>query len=272
MITIGEGEISTLYLGDTKIKRAYVGNALVFEGEKKPSRLPEGYTELQYIGNPNLAYIQNFGMTSSYLNSYKMELDIEIMDDTEAGTICGTYNYAYYFPNSSSSTRVQSAYSNSILYSLSSSSFTLQYSGSSTSTGGIKSIKLAAKIGRNKIFVDSANRKFIVNEDEGDMTASATPGTKSPVPCLFARNNVTQTATGGTVKTTYGNGPVNIRFYSLKFYKPTGELYREYVPCRRESDGAVGLFLMETNGFYTNSGTAVFEAGCSRTRKTLFFP
>lgn len=56
MLKLGTQDISALYLGETKIKRAYLGESLVFEGSK-PSRLPEGYTEVEYIESSGTQYI-----------------------------------------------------------------------------------------------------------------------------------------------------------------------------------------------------------------------
>ncbi len=41
MLKLGETGVSALYLGDAKIKKAYLGSELVFE-EKKPSRYGTG--------------------------------------------------------------------------------------------------------------------------------------------------------------------------------------------------------------------------------------
>lgn len=51
MLKIGAQNITGLYIGETKIEKAYVGEDLVFSTAKKPSRLPEGYTEVEYIQN-----------------------------------------------------------------------------------------------------------------------------------------------------------------------------------------------------------------------------
>ena len=56
MLKLRTQDISALYLGETKIKRAYLGETLVFEGSK-PSRLPEGYTEVEYIESSGTQYI-----------------------------------------------------------------------------------------------------------------------------------------------------------------------------------------------------------------------
>lgn len=50
MLKIGAKNITGLYVGEEKITKAYLGADLVFSA-KKPSRLPEGYAELEYIQN-----------------------------------------------------------------------------------------------------------------------------------------------------------------------------------------------------------------------------
>ena len=98
MLRLGEQNIKGLRLGDQKIKKAYLGESLVFS-EAKPSRLPEGYTELQYIENPNLAYIQ----MNSYLAttiSKSWEIIFEIIDSTINAYLIGSNtNYLYYNRN-----------------------------------------------------------------------------------------------------------------------------------------------------------------------------
>lgn len=47
---IGEDKIKDIYVGDNKIAKIYKSNELVYTSKiKKPSRLPEGYTEVEYI-------------------------------------------------------------------------------------------------------------------------------------------------------------------------------------------------------------------------------
>lgn len=48
MIKLGAQEIKELYLGGVKVERAYLGETVVFTADK-PSRLPDGYTEVEYI-------------------------------------------------------------------------------------------------------------------------------------------------------------------------------------------------------------------------------
>lgn len=50
------------------------------------------------------------------------------------------------------------------------------------------------------------------------------------------------------------------RLYACKIYA-SGVLIRDFVPCRRHSDGAAGLYDRITGAFYGNSGTGSFEEG-----------
>ena len=69
MLKLGETGVSALYLGDAKIKKVYLGSELVFE-EKKPSRLPAGYTEVEYIYPADYRATLNTGQT---LGTYNVE-------------------------------------------------------------------------------------------------------------------------------------------------------------------------------------------------------
>lgn len=57
------------------------------------------------------------------------------------------------------------------------------------------------------------------------------------------------------------------RLYACKIYA-SGVLIRDFVPCRRHSDGAAGLYDMITGAFYGNSGTGSFEEGPSEHKST----
>lgn len=59
-VKVGSVGMKSLYLGSQEIVKAYVGQELVLL-EKKPSRLPEGYTEVAYIQlGPNNTTLRNF--------------------------------------------------------------------------------------------------------------------------------------------------------------------------------------------------------------------
>lgn len=54
------------------------------------------------------------------------------------------------------------------------------------------------------------------------------------------------------------------KIYSFRVWE-SGELIQSLVPCKRDSDGAVGMYDTVTGAFLTNSGTGVFTAGAAVT-------
>lgn len=73
MLALGEQKISGLYLGREKIKRAYLGGAVVLGGQKPP-RLPEGYTEVEYIQSGPYCTIP-MGITTSAYYNFRLVMD-----------------------------------------------------------------------------------------------------------------------------------------------------------------------------------------------------
>lgn len=65
------------------------------------------------------------------------------------------------------------------------------------------------------------------------------------------------------------NGNVDSRMFDGKIYSfrvwESGKLIQSLVPCKRDSDGAVGMYDTVTGTFLTNSGTGVFAAGAAVT-------
>lgn len=65
------------------------------------------------------------------------------------------------------------------------------------------------------------------------------------------------------------SGSVDSRMFDGKIYSfrvwESGELIQSLVPCKRDSDGAVGMYDTVTGAFLTNSGTGVFAAGAAVT-------
>lgn len=99
-ITVSEeSEYTFTVTGDRKLVAVFA----------KTSRLPEGYTEVEYISNPNLTYIENLnipGQNSNNLYSSKrFEFSVKFLDfaDSSEDTITG--RYYYYRPTSGSATQ-----------------------------------------------------------------------------------------------------------------------------------------------------------------------
>jgi hypothetical protein len=65
--------------------------------------------------------------------------------------------------------------------------------------------------------------------------------------------------------------PVACRLHSCRIYDD-GELIRDFIPVKRNSDGVVGLYEVVTNAFYTNNGSGSFTAGTSLTNGVEITP
>lgn len=61
----------------------------------KPSRLPDGYTEVEYISNPNAGWIvTNISGYSPF--TYRIEIVMRLVDETKSGSIYGSQYYQAY--------------------------------------------------------------------------------------------------------------------------------------------------------------------------------
>ena len=81
MIKLGTQNISALRLGGQEIKKAYLGETLVLGVETKPSRLPEGYTEVEYIQSDGASWF-DLGVKPS--KTMTIEMDVEPLVDGAA--------------------------------------------------------------------------------------------------------------------------------------------------------------------------------------------
>lgn len=84
MLNIGNSKIGKLYLGNTIITKAYLGNELVFQN--KSSRLPKGYTELEYIETSKNVRIN----TGIKVNSYKTRVVFDALFLDSIGNVFGS--------------------------------------------------------------------------------------------------------------------------------------------------------------------------------------
>lgn len=76
MLKLGKQNIKGLYLGEQEVKKVYLGDKLVFSAAKS-SRLPEGYTEVQYI---NFQKISKFYLSTGFkfdFSTSKIVLDVQ---------------------------------------------------------------------------------------------------------------------------------------------------------------------------------------------------
>lgn len=192
-----------------------------------PSRLPDGYTELEYIESTGTQYID-----TGFSPTTETRLTIEI-----SNLIRGTSNVLFGSrnPNSPSSPYMFGA----VLTSSTMNSIRSDYFGSNAT-----------------ITPSDLSIKTIVDKDKNTFSAfgltaknTASSGKKCPDPLyLFCYNSA---GTEGYYS--------KYKMYSCKIYD-NDKLIRDYVPCKAPNQ-QIGLYDLEHSIFYENAGTGNFVSG-----------
>ena len=226
MLKLGTQDISALYLGETKIKRAYLGETLVFEGSK-PSRLPEGYTEVEYIQG-------NGAWVDSGLSVFTRVEAVFEPTALSANSSC-LFGASDFYLNSRQDTSVT----------MSSGTIWLDLGKYTTA-----SIAMPLLNQKSELIADTVDGIFSINGTEKTFTGKASSNGSMYV--LYGN----KTGSGTTFR------KLSAKLYSLKFYTLTSRgIARDFIPCIRNSDGEVGLYEAVKNKFHASSATVKFTAG-----------
>jgi len=193
-------------------------------------RLPEGYTEVEYLQGTGTQYI----LTTIVPRNTCVEADFKfgsIASGTD-GSIIGKYevdDQRYYALAKDARNRFK------------------------FSTRKNKNAWSATTFNTNRhqtIFNDADHRAYFDGSLKATNSDFSCTGGTTPL-TIFARNN----STGVEFIT-----PVTI--YSLKVTdNDTGNILGEFVPCIRDSDNKAGMYDLATSQFYGNDGTGDFIAG-----------
>lgn len=224
MLKIGAQDITGLYVGETKIEKAYLGEELVFSAEKKPSRLPEGYTEVKYIS------LDNSVILYSALNFFTLTTRI-IMNIVPKES----------FSNDRCLFYSQGTGSYPAIGRLSTTKCGLGYYTSSLYLNGDTSYTCAPEVGK-ALTID-------MNAPEKTLTI----GNESFALRPYNRNqNAGNTLIGGRpYSTSYQcEAPtLSMDLYSMQLYRE-GVLFGDFVPCVN-SEGVVGMYNISTENIAT---------------------
>ena len=191
--------------------------------------LPEGYTQLEYIESSGTQYIDT-GVKGKH--GIKTILDFTILsgslsDTTILGCATATYSSRIYAVSTQNSAF---AYGFGDWY----------ISSTAAQTGKRYFVETDFAVGAQSMKVDGVTVK----------TSTSTTSVNLGFNLSLFGNNA-----GGTVKVS---NPT--RVYACKIYNDNS-LVRDYVPAKRNSDGAYGLYDLVDGVFYTNKGTGTFIAG-----------
>lgn len=196
------------------------------------SRLPEGYTEIEYIESSEGAGINTQIIPT---DTFKLMLDVEPIE------IAQTAQYiAYsgvYMPLQ------QSGYWGGIFWT---------QSGVKTSSGGGSTITNTFRT----ISPDTTPRKMSITLDYPNKTAAIEGEAEISVPSPSYATNMSSLAllSNGSTATA-----VRARLYSCKI-ELNDEIVRDFVPCVNPT-GEIGLYDLSGSQFYGNAHSGAFTAG-----------
>ena len=199
-------------------------------GNSKQGRLPDGYTELEYIQSTGTQYIDT-GVKVSTNN--RVELDLQFTD-ISTGQINGGY-YMYQVGSTSYTARNDIGVSGITNY------FFLGASAESITTNVTK---------------DTNRHKFMVDARTGEWSIDDVSGSVTPVSHEDSTVNVFIGARQGS---TSISSYCYEKIYNVKIYN-FGNLVRNMIPCKNSSN-VIGMYDLVNDTFYTNQGTGDFTAG-----------
>ncbi len=232
MLNLGTEKITALHLGGEQIQKAYLGETLVFGAGTGPgpSRLPEGYAEVEYIQSSGT---QKIDTGQKPFANIIITIDFSPMEDGSSVQKNAFYSYYYYSANSF--WRFSLTWKNDGLW---------LYCGNASAANKTLSADNTAR--RMIVAVDGFNKKAFV---DGEPVASL-----SSANTTFSTNMPTIKLLGDS-----GTNLIAAKLYSCKIENSAGILL-DFVPCI-DPTGAVGLYDLVGGKFYGNAGTGAFIAG-----------
>jgi len=235
MLKLGTQNIQALYLGGEQVKKAYLGETVVFGGkEPAPSRLPEGYTEVEYIQSSGTQYI-----VTGVKPTLTMKFMIDIEPTGDLSTSSNPFAGSYYYTSSPGYSR------RFLIWRVKQGIQVTAYA----ERNGVSAIyaTLSSDISprRIKIIVDYVAKQAYI---EGEDTKSIQVAVSTSMDYI-------------TLLTSHqaGSNYTSAKLYSCRI-EQSGVSVRDFVPCIDPS-GAVGLYDLVGGKFYGNAGTGVFAAG-----------
>lgn len=241
MIKLGTQKIKGIYLSGGKVERAYLGETVVFTADK-PARLPDGYTEVEYIDFDGNARI-NVGISKSWPR-YKTVVTLELLPNSAPGCFFGTSEFQ----------RVKVTGVGQKTYV---SQQALEYDGSNVNItssysqyGGDPAVSasIPAAAGKMTVLCDNDNNIFAVNGKNAEFSAQY-GGYALPTVQLGCRSYKSKSHFDYATTTTSYVEMMAFRFYEFISYNANGEIFSHIVPCIRKSDGKTGVFLLHTESF-----------------------
>ena len=229
-----KGDIETHQFVESKTQ-AQVTSKYCFEADEFYEELYSGYDVLEYIESTGTQYINTGYVTTS--TDYTYELD---MTPTKIG---GFYSYMGFMASGTTPRAGIHEYSNVFM--------------------------LGANATTNSSTTPVVNERVIL---KGHFKSGAQKLYKNGT--LIASNSTSFNHSANTLSThifgrnySSGRNLTSIKLYSAKIYEGS-TLVRHYIPVRRQSDNALGLYELLNGTFHANSGSGTFVSGPAITNKS----
>ena len=208
----------------------------VFEAEKT-SRLPAGYTEVEYVESTNGQYIT----TPSGIVSSRLVIEVEPTKSFSGTTTQVFFGYCKYTAS------VKGTYHTGLFRSSAG-----ILGGVGSSPGQLKTLSTDKSLRRMTFEIDSANNRMILNGTATSITISSSSKN------LDMAINLLSEYASSTSAVAFAATPAKL--YSYKGYDTGGNLTKEYIPCINPS-GVAGLYDSVGKQFYPSASSAAFIAG-----------
>lgn len=217
------GSNKVVDINDEPVKELAKDTEWIFQAvaEIEESKLPEGYTQLEYIQSSGTQWIDT---------GFKPNQNTRVLADCDL--MSGVYPTAFGAWSSSSGAKY-------ILLSLSDTVARHYYNLIETDKNVTIKGRHMLDMNKNKLIVDNVEI----------VTVAASTFSVSQSLYLF-------TFHGGE---TNENFKTNAKYYSCKIYD-NDTLVRDFIPCKN-ADGVIGMYDVVNSQFYQNAGIGVFTAG-----------
>jgi len=185
-------------------------------------KVPSGYTQVEYIQSSGTQYIDTGHKAT---NKTQVEAKLYTTETGNKNWFGGSASLPSYFIfDSFSSNQIEYRYDNMNNWS----TLTIQ--------NNVVNRDFIVKFGNGILDIDNVNYAQLSTDTFQDTLNL----------CLFVRNG--------------GSSYISGRIYYFKIYEDN-TLVRDFIPCKRNNDNAVGLYDLVSNTFYENSGTGSFTYG-----------
>lgn len=217
-------------------------------GNRKKSRLPSGYTELEYITNPSTAYI-NTGVILDHSNAYHIHVENMVMPNTDGWYAVFGCSKVY----QSSTYRVYLAYDGVVGHNRLQPAYKEQFNGQGV-------VRPGTIISSYDAHIQDGSQQYTYKIGSSTYSHTATStlsglGTSLPSFLIFTFNN---NGNPVTPNANYFKGSIG----ELRITEEGSDtVVLDCVPAIEVATNSVGMYDIVTNTFITSAASVQFVAG-----------